>query len=63
MMGALLGKNVTHISAGEMHIVAVSSDGMVFAWGNNDFNQLGSLQVNMNGVLTRFYGDVYVLFL
>lgn len=31
------------ISAGESHSLALSSDGRVWAWGNNDFNQLDSL--------------------
>ncbi|MCH9695215.1 MAG: PKD domain-containing protein [Gammaproteobacteria bacterium] len=31
------------ISAGESHSLALSSDGRVWAWGNNDFNQLDDL--------------------
>lgn len=32
---------VVSVSAGEKHTVALKSDGSVYAWGNNDFGQLG----------------------
>ena len=36
MSGALSGKTVTAIAAGDRHTVALTSDGKVFAWGRND---------------------------
>ena len=35
MSGALLDKTVTAIAAGSEHTVALTSDGKVFAWGDN----------------------------
>lgn len=39
--GALSGKTITQISAGSNHILALDSDGKVYAWGTNDNNELG----------------------
>jgi alpha-tubulin suppressor-like RCC1 family protein len=39
--GLLSGITVTAIAAGELHSLALSSDGNVYAWGNNDRGQLG----------------------
>ena len=41
MSGALLGKTVTAIAGGGGHTVALTSDGKVFAWGQNTYGQLG----------------------
>ena len=41
MSGALAGKTVTAIASGENHTLALTSDGQLFAWGNNEFGQLG----------------------
>ncbi len=41
MTGALSGKTVSAIAAGATHAVALSSDGLAFAWGANAFGQLG----------------------
>ena len=35
------GKVITQIAVGESHVIALSSDGDVYAWGNNDNGQLG----------------------
>lgn len=40
--GALAGKSVIAISAGGNHSLAISSDGLGYAWGNNDYGQLGN---------------------
>lgn len=40
--GALAGKTVTAISAGEHHSLAATSDGWVYAWGKNEYGQLGN---------------------
>ncbi len=39
--GALAGRTITAIAAGDAHSLALSSDGQVFAWGKNDDGQLG----------------------
>ena len=41
MTGALAGKIVKAIAAGGDHNVALTSDGHVYAWGRNDYGQLG----------------------
>ena len=40
--GVLSGKTLTHIAAGFNHVVVRSSDGLLFAWGQNDRGQLGT---------------------
>jgi alpha-tubulin suppressor-like RCC1 family protein len=32
---------IKHVSAGSYHVFAVTSDGITFGWGRNDFGQLG----------------------
>ena len=44
MSGALLGKTVTAIAGGGGHTVALTSDGKVFAWGQNTYGQLGDVR-------------------
>jgi alpha-tubulin suppressor-like RCC1 family protein/phosphodiesterase/alkaline phosphatase D-like protein len=39
--GALAGKRVTAIAAGQYHSLALCSDGTVAAWGNNENGRLG----------------------
>ena len=33
----------TAIAAGEYHTLAIKSDGTLWAWGNNDYGQLGDV--------------------
>lgn len=40
--GSLSGKTVVSIGAGFYHSLAVDSDGVVHAWGHNDYGQLGN---------------------
>jgi alpha-tubulin suppressor-like RCC1 family protein len=40
--GALAGKTITAIAAGESHSLALASDGRVYAWGANVGGQLGT---------------------
>ena len=59
--GVLAGKTITSIACGYYHMVAASSDGQLFAWGQNAYYQLGNggaaatnsapLAVTMNGAL------------
>jgi serine/threonine protein phosphatase PrpC len=48
--GALMGRTVTHFSAGNDHNVAVDSDGRVVTWGANSRGQLGSGDVTPHAV-------------
>jgi len=59
--GVLSGKAITRVAAGGYHSVTLSSDGMVFTWGNNDYGQIGNANntsinmpvlVNTSGVLS-----------
>ena len=61
MTGALLGKTVVAVAAGAYHSLALTSDGLLFAWGENDNGQLGNntttdslvaTAVDMTGVLS-----------
>ncbi len=41
--GAVLsGKTVTQIASGRDHCIALTSEGKVYTWGNNDYGQLGN---------------------
>ncbi|MHA3770083.1 RCC1 domain-containing protein [Verrucomicrobiota bacterium sgz303538] len=40
--GALTGKTIVAVAAGERHSLALCSDGTVAAWGHNAFGQLGN---------------------
>lgn len=43
--GALAGKSIIAIACGGSHSLALSSDGHVFSWGNNEDGQLGNGQI------------------
>lgn len=45
---ALKRKRVVAIAAAENHSLCVTSDGMVWSWGNNQFGQLGDSSSNAN---------------
>ncbi|KAF3907359.1 Alsin [Arthrobotrys entomopaga] len=52
-------KNIVEISAGVDHILALSSTGTVFAWGNGQQYQLGRRVIErtrMNGLVPREFG-------
>jgi alpha-tubulin suppressor-like RCC1 family protein len=49
-LGVLDGKNIVKISAGESHSLALDSDGNVYAWGYNDYGQLGDKSTNGSNV-------------
>ncbi|KAG8235151.1 hypothetical protein J437_LFUL015191, partial [Ladona fulva] len=40
--GALLGRRVVQVAVGALHCLAVTDDGQVFAWGDNDHGQQGN---------------------
>jgi alpha-tubulin suppressor-like RCC1 family protein/serine/threonine protein kinase len=46
MKGVLRGKTVVALAAGLQHTLALSSDGKLYAWGNNMFGQLGDGSTN-----------------
>lgn len=41
-VGALAGKTLVSISAGFGHAIALSADGGLYAWGSNNFGELGT---------------------
>lgn len=41
---ALEGYSVVHVACGLSHTLAVTSEGLVFSWGNNDHGKLGMLR-------------------
>lgn len=48
--------NVTAVAAGQLHSVALRSDGTVWAWGDNDFGQCGDGTITVGvGAANRFY--------
>ena len=68
-VSALSGKAVVAIAAGTYHSLALCSDGMVAAWGDNSYGQLGSNDrtshhtpcgVTTNSGLSALYGKTVV---
>ncbi|MBP9489374.1 hypothetical protein KBE88_01255, partial [Candidatus Saccharibacteria bacterium] len=58
--GVLAGKTISQISAGGAHSLALDSEGQIYAWGYNDYGQLGNgdttssntpVKVDASGVL------------
>jgi alpha-tubulin suppressor-like RCC1 family protein len=48
--------NIKYIAAGARHTLALDSTGKIWAWGANDFGQLGLASVAQNGVPTEVLG-------
>mmetsp|Transcript_57942 Transcript_57942/g.183904 ORF Transcript_57942/g.183904 Transcript_57942/m.183904 type:complete len:454 (-) Transcript_57942:1734-3095(-) len=48
--GPLMHKRVAHAAAGRYHTVAVTHNGLVYAFGLNDFGQLGRWDASHSGV-------------
>ena len=46
--GVASGFTYTQVAAGGTHVLAVGSDGIVYAWGANDHGQLGNGSLNAN---------------
>ena len=46
MKGALIGKAIASISAGQYHTCAVTSDGKAACWGGNYYGQIGNATIN-----------------
>ena len=49
------GTKVTGVAAGELHTLAVTSSGTVFAWGGNNFGQLGDGSYAVSDVPVKVY--------
>ncbi len=63
--GALAGKTVTHTANGHMHTLVLTDDGQLYAWGDNDFGQLGTgttlpMNVPVAVPMTAFAGKTVV---
>jgi len=66
--GALSGKTILAISAGNSHVCAIASDNQAYCWGNNNNGQLGNnstseshvpVAVYTSGVLSGKYDYIY----
>ncbi|MGO3702061.1 MAG: RCC1 domain-containing protein [Candidatus Saccharimonadales bacterium] len=50
MSGVLSGKRIVQIAGGNSHSLALDSDGKVYAWGLNDYGQLGNNSTTSSAV-------------
>ena len=60
-LGALAGKEIVAIAAGDAHSLALCSDGSVAAWGWNSSGQLGNGTIGSNSALPVIVGEGGVL--
>lgn len=62
--GVLSGKEMAFMAAGGEHSLAVSSGGLVFAWGNNQYGQLGqgttSTSINLPVAVTGLLAGKHI---
>jgi len=52
--------NITNVIVGASHNFAITSDGAIFAWGNNDIGQLGLKGVIKTPTPFKFFGSTKV---
>ncbi|KAJ1527956.1 hypothetical protein ONE63_007889 [Megalurothrips usitatus] len=62
LVEALRGERVVQVAVGALHCLAVTDEGRVYAWGDNDHGQQasGSTMVNRKPALVQGLGDVRV---
>jgi len=48
--GALAGKSILQVAAGQTHSLALSSDGKIYGWGQNNFGQIGISNASSSNV-------------
>jgi alpha-tubulin suppressor-like RCC1 family protein len=53
--GALAGKTLNQITAGEFHACALDTAGVAFCWGDNPFGELGNNTTNSSAVPVAVY--------
>jgi len=53
--GVLAGKTVIAVDGGGSHSIALCSDGTLAAWGNHDAGQLGTYNLPIGGVRSRYW--------
>lgn len=56
MVEGLRGKRLIHVSVGALHCLAVSDQGQVYAWGDNDHGQQGNGNTTVNRKPTLVHG-------
>ncbi len=45
---ALLGHRLDSVACGGFHTLAVSEEGLCFSWGDGEYGQLGSVEVELS---------------
>ncbi|XP_064481734.1 E3 ubiquitin-protein ligase HERC2-like isoform X2 [Ornithodoros turicata] len=56
LVEGLRGKRVIHVSVGALHCLAVTDQGQVYAWGDNDHGQQGNGNTTVNRKPTLVHG-------
>lgn len=59
--GAIAGKTIKAVAAGELFSAALGMDGAIYTWGYNEFGQLGNGNSNTNGTPASINGAPYGL--